>query len=70
MLWAAPLRDLIADRLPAALPRRASRALADGAAMTVAATVATAPLIAHDFERLSVASIPANLLVAARRSLR
>ena len=31
--------------------------------MTLAATVATAPLIAHDFERLSVASIPANVLV-------
>ena len=34
--------------------------------MTLAATVATAPLIAHDFERISLASIPANLLVAAR----
>ena len=31
--------------------------------MTLAATVATAPLIAHDFERLSLASIPANVLV-------
>ena len=31
--------------------------------MTLAATIATAPLIAHDFERLSLASIPANLLV-------
>ena len=62
MLWAGPLRDLIGERLPAALPDPARRALADGAAMTLAATVATAPLIAHDFERLSAASIPANLL--------
>jgi competence protein ComEC len=62
MLWAGPLRDLVGDRLPAALPDPVRRALADGAAMTLAATVATAPLIAHDFERLSAASIPANLL--------
>lgn len=62
MLWAGPVRELIGERLPAALPNAAGRALADGAAMTLAATVATAPLIAHDFERLSLASIPANLL--------
>ena len=62
MLWAGPLRELIAGRLPAAMPASAARAIADGAAMTLAATVATAPLIAYDFERLSAASIPANLL--------
>jgi len=62
MLWAGPLRELIADRLPRGLPAPIGRALADGAAMTLAATVATAPLIAHDFDRLSLASIPANLL--------
>jgi competence protein ComEC len=61
-LWASPARELIAERLPARLPRRAGRALAEGAAMTLAATVATAPLIAHDFERLSAVSIAANLL--------
>jgi len=62
MLWAGPLRDLIGERLPASLPNAAGRALADGTAMTLAATVGTAPLIAHDFERLSLASVPANLL--------
>jgi competence protein ComEC len=61
-LWASPARELIAERLPARLPRRAARVLAEGAAMTLAATVATAPLIAHDFERLSAVSIAANLL--------
>jgi competence protein ComEC len=61
-LWAGPLRALIADRLPARLPARPAQALADGAAITLAATVATAPLIAHDFDRLSAVSIPANVL--------
>ena len=62
MLWGGPLRDLIADRLPARLPAAVARGIADGAAVTLAATIATAPLIAHDFERISLASIPANLL--------
>jgi len=61
-LWASPVRELIAERLPRRLPRRVALALADGAAMTLAATVATAPLIAYDFERLSVVSIVANML--------
>ncbi len=56
-------RGLIAERLPSRLPEPLARALADGAAMTLAATVATAPLIADDFERISLASIPADLLV-------
>ncbi len=56
------MRDLIADRLPERLPGPAARGLADGAAMTLAATLATAPLIAHDFERLSATSLAANLL--------
>ncbi len=63
MLWAAPLRELVDDRLHALLPGPVGRGLSDGVAMTLAATVATAPLIAHDFERLSVASVPANVLV-------
>ena len=40
------------------------RPMADAAAVTLAATLGTAPLIAFHFERLSVASIPANLLAA------
>ncbi len=62
ILWAGPLRELITERLGGRLPESLSRGLGDGIAITLAATVATAPLIAHDFERLSPASIPANLL--------
>jgi competence protein ComEC len=36
--------------------------LAEGAAITVAATVATAPLLAHHFGSVPVAAVPANLL--------
>ncbi len=35
--------------------------LADGVALTVAATVATAPLVAHHFGTVSLASLPANI---------
>ena len=38
------------------------RALADGVAITVAATLATAPLVAHHFGTVSLAALPANLL--------
>ena len=56
-VWAAPLRQALGGR------RGSLRgALAEGAAVTVAATLATAPLMAHHFERLSVASLVANLL--------
>ena len=57
-LWAAPLRDAVAGSRPG----RPRRALAEGLAVTVAATVATAPLMAHHFGQLSVASLAANLL--------
>ena len=63
MLWGAPMRDLLAVRLRGRLPERLARPLAEGAALTVAATVATAPLIAHDFEQVSLAALPANLAV-------
>jgi len=39
------------------------RALADGIAVTVAATLATAPLIAFVFEEISLTSLAANVLV-------
>jgi competence protein ComEC len=51
---------LIAPRIRrrlAALPP----ALAEGVALTVAATVATAPLVAHHFGTVSLASVPANV---------
>src|SRR5215210_3001158 len=38
--------------------------LADAAAVTAAATLATAPLMALHFEQVSLASLPANLLAA------
>jgi len=59
LLLAAPLRRAILDRIGG---RGWRRALADGAAMTVAATLATAPLIAFHFEELSTTTLVANLL--------
>jgi competence protein ComEC len=58
-LLAAPLREAIAARIGAGGWRRA---LAEGAAVTVAATLATAPLIAFHFETLSTTTLVANLL--------
>jgi competence protein ComEC len=45
----------------AASVRRLPEPLRMGAALTVAATLATAPLMAFHFERVSVAALPANL---------
>lgn len=58
---------LLATRLRAAVAARIGSAglagtLADGAAMTIAATLATAPLIAFHFEAFSTATLFANLL--------
>jgi competence protein ComEC len=58
-LLATPLRRAIAARLGPGAPRRA---LAEGAAVTIAATLATAPLIAFHFETLSTTTLIANLL--------
>jgi competence protein ComEC len=52
---------VLAPPLRAAL-RGLPRWLAEGVAVTVAATVATAPLLAHHFGSVSVAGIAANLL--------
>jgi competence protein ComEC len=61
MLGAAPIRDALLP--PPGRPAGAlRRALAEGAGVTVAATLATAPLIAVSFESFSIASLPANLL--------
>lgn len=56
---AAPLRAAIVARSGDGGLRRA---LADGAALTTAASVATAPLIAFHFEALSTVTLAANLL--------
>jgi competence protein ComEC len=62
MLVAAPLRERLLAGAIGRLPERLGRPLAEGTALTAAATLATAPLLAHHFETLSLASLPANLL--------
>jgi competence protein ComEC len=59
LLLAAPLKAAITARIGF---RGWRRTLADGAAMTIAATLATAPLIAFHFEALSTTTLTANLL--------
>jgi competence protein ComEC len=59
LLLAAPLRAAIATRIGSGGWRRA---LAEGAAVTTAATLATAPLIAFHFEAISTLTLVANLL--------
>ncbi len=57
---------LLVARLRERLERRGlPRAAAEAVAVTLAATLGTAPLIALHFDRISLASIPANLLAAA-----
>jgi competence protein ComEC len=46
------------------IDRRAPGAAADAAALTFAATLGTLPLLAFHFERVSIVSLPANLLAA------
>ncbi len=58
-LLASPLREAIARRIGPGVWRRA---LAEGAAVTIAATLATAPLIAFHFQTLSTTTLLANLL--------
>src|SRR6266516_5416936 len=60
LLLAAPLRASIAASIGVRGP--VLRGLAEGAAMTVAATLATAPLIAFHFGELSTTTLVANLL--------
>ncbi|HET7444781.1 MAG TPA: ComEC/Rec2 family competence protein [Solirubrobacterales bacterium] len=59
LLLASPLRDALAARLGRAGWRRA---LAEGIAVTVAATLATAPLVAFHFETLSTTTLVASVL--------
>lgn len=59
LILAPPLRETIAARLG----RHGLRgALAEGAALTTAATVATAPLVAFHFEAVSTTTLLANLM--------
>lgn len=59
LLWGPPIREAVLGRLGGDGWRRGA---AEGLAMTVAASLATAPLMAHHFERVSLAALPANLL--------
>lgn len=60
LLLAAPLRRTLAAWIGRGAARRA---LAEGAALTISATLATAPLIAHHFGEVSTTTLLANLLV-------
>jgi competence protein ComEC len=51
--------------LRSALARQVPGPVADVAAITIAATLGTAPLMALHFEQVSLAALPANLLAAA-----
>ena len=59
LLLASPIRHAVTARLGAG---RWRRALAEGLAVTVAATLATAPLIAYHFETLSTTTLVANVV--------
>jgi competence protein ComEC len=59
LLMASPIRDRLVARMGSGGWRRA---LAEGVAVTIAATLATAPLIAHVFEEVSLTSLFANVL--------
>jgi competence protein ComEC len=64
LMLAAPIREWLLKRLASTRgggPWR--RALAEGIAVTVSATLATAPLIAYVFEEISLTSLAANVLV-------
>jgi competence protein ComEC len=67
-LWAGRIarlleRPLAGGERPSRLRLRLARPLAEAFALTTAATLATAPLIAHHFGTVSLASLPANLAV-------
>lgn len=59
LLLAGPLREALASRFGGGGWRRP---LAEGVAVTVAATLATAPLVAYHFETLSTTTLLANVL--------
>jgi len=61
--WASGIREWMLGRLGGSGSASAGyRALAEGAALTVSATVATAPLMAAHFEAVPIAALPANVL--------
>src|SRR5215211_5108828 len=59
LLWSG---RLVTTLIGGAARGSVRRALVEGVAVTVAATVATGPLMAHHFEQFSPAALPANVL--------
>ncbi len=64
LLWASHVREVLLGSTTEAPSRRAGwqRLGAEGAGVTISATLATAPLMASAFDAVSIASLPANLL--------
>jgi competence protein ComEC len=61
LLWASRFRDLLLE-VGASRVTGVRRLLAEGAGVTISATLATAPLMATAFDSISIASLPANIL--------
>ena len=57
LVWSRPIASVLGGA-----PGTLRAAAAEGAAMTVAATIATAPLMATEFGTVSLTSLPANLV--------
>lgn len=62
LLLASPIRDRLLARSGSGAGGLWRRALVEGIAVTVSATLATGPLIAHVFEEVSLTSLAANVL--------
>jgi competence protein ComEC len=65
LLWSRGIGGWLLSRLGNGRGRGSlswQAALAEGAGMTIAAALATAPLMAHHFDSFSVTTLPANLL--------
>jgi competence protein ComEC len=65
LLWARPLSGFVSRAIASrhdAPGGGLRRGFATGVGVTAAATIATAPISAHHFETISIASLPANLL--------
>jgi competence protein ComEC len=57
LIWSRPIASVLGGA-----PGTLRAAAAEGAAMTIAATIATAPLMATEFGTVSLTSLPANLV--------
>ncbi len=62
VLLARPLQEAIGEALAKLVPDFVAAPLAENAAVTIAATLAVLPIIAASFGRVSLVSLPANLL--------